>query len=137
MLTYKFIFMEWKYYNDLNYYPSYKSKDVNYTTAEWSEGSGGFSYTIKDTGLYYVKATFYGVSGTMTAYHFGLKCAQNGSTTIVASSGFGNTKWSGTMPVEEIDTILPVEAGAKFYPYVHTPTVGVVVGTRFWWVKIK
>lgn len=108
----------------------------NYTTASWTQGSGGFQFSVPSSGWYYMSARFEGVSGTASAIQFQLR--QNGDN--IASNGIVTDTesdiWRGTMPIENVTTIVYCNVGDVITPYIHTEIAGIIVRTYLAYVRM-
>lgn len=113
-----------------------QTSSQNYTTASWTEGTGGFNFSVPSFGWYYISARFEGVSGTASAIQFQLR--QNGDN--IASNGIvtdtGSDIWRGTMPAENVTTIVYCNAGDVFTPYIHTEIAGIIVRTYLTYIRM-
>ena len=105
---------------------------ISYTTASWSHGTGGYSWTVPKTGWYYLRSQFASGSGKMTEWQFQVFKNTN-AIDIYGTVG----SWSGTMPIHNLNGIHLLEAGDIIHPYVHTSTEGVVVNTRLYYVLLQ
>lgn len=110
---------------------------IEYTTRTWAPGDGGFYLTIPSggSGLYYLHAVFEAVSGTSVSAQFqiqrnSVKIACNGITADTANI------WNGTMPVENVQTIVLLNHGDVIKSYIHTSTAGMVVRTYLQAVRL-
>lgn len=110
---------------------NYISGVVQYTTASWTTGTGGFSYTIPKSGWYFLRSTFSGVSGGMTSAQFQLKVGTGavGYNSVYNSTSAGNA-WEGSMPIIDCCAIIYCSKGSVITPYIHTATAGVIIGTK-------
>ena len=110
---------------------------IEYTTRAWAPGDGGFHLTIPSdgAGLYYLCATFESISGSAVSIQFqvhrnDVKIACNGITADP------DNVWQGTMPVENVQTIVLLNHGDVIAPYIHTGTAGMVVRTYLQAVRL-
>ena len=110
---------------------------IEYTTRAWAPGDGGFHLTIPSdgAGLYYLCATFEAISGSAVSVQFqvhrnDVKIACNG---ITANP---DNVWQGTMPTENVQTIVLLKKRDDIEPYIHKGTAGMVVRTYLQAVRL-
>ena len=107
-----------------------------YTTKSWSEGSGGFNFSIPSAGWYYLAARFEAVSGQTMSIQTQLRLNDTRIENYGITGPAEEYIWRGSMPCITVATIEYCNAGDIITPYIHTETAGLVVRTQLKYVKI-
>lgn len=117
-------------------------QEKTFTTAEWTQGTGGSSWTCPEDGLYYVNCYFMGAvedaSSNLTMYKHQLLIWDGVNDFILSEYGTASDPgWTGTMPDRLLSTIVPIAKGQVLHVNVHTPEAGRQVNTRMWIVRLR
>lgn len=116
-----------------------ESQDKIFTTAEWTQGTGGSTWTCPEDGLYYVSCYFMGKDSNLTMYKHQLLIRNEGTRGFILSE-YGTDSdpgWSALMPTRLLSSIVPIAKGQIVYTNVHTSEAGRQVGTRMWIVRLR
>lgn len=110
-----------------------------FTTAEWTQGTGGSSWICPEDGLYYVACYFNGHNSNLTMYKCQLLIRYEGHQgDILSEYGTNNDLgWSGLMPTRLLSALVPIQKGQIVYTNVHTNEVGKQVSTKMWIVRLR
>lgn len=116
-------------------------QEKTFTTAEWTQGTGGSSWTCPEDGLYYVTCYFIGHDSDLTMYKHQLVLNHGTNMEIKDTiSEYGTASdpgWTGTMPDRLLSAIVPINKGDVVSVNVHTPEAGKQVNTRMWIVRLR
>lgn len=116
-------------------------QEKTFTTAEWTQGTGGSTWTCPEDGLYYVSCYFTGKDSNLTMYKH--QIVLNHGTNmeikdIISEYGTASDPgWTGTMPDRLLSTIVPINKGDVVSVNVHTPEAGKQVNTRMWIIRLR
>lgn len=116
-------------------------QEKTFTTAEWTQGTGGSTWTCPEDGLYYVSCYFMGHDSNLTMYKHQLVLNHGTNMEIKDTiSEYGTASdpgWTGTMPDRLLSAIVPINKGDVVSVNVHTPEAGKQVNTRMWIVRLR
>lgn len=116
-------------------------QEKTFTTAEWTQGTGGSSWTCPEDGLYFVTCYFMGHDSDLTMYKHQLVLNHGTNMEIKDTiSEYGTASdpgWTGTMPDRLLSAIVPINKGDVVSVNVHTPEAGKQVNTRMWIVRLR
>lgn len=115
---------------------------VLYTTKAWAQGDGGFSWTVPETGWYYLKASFdgemYGRDSKTHFQSFRLMKQNEGSTTsdlIAYDTTFQYDQTNNLCLDKEVATVLKLKKGTRIFPLIWCGEAGKKFDTALWVVK--
>ena len=117
-------------------------QEKTFTTAEWTQGTGGSTWTCPEDGLYYVSCYFIGAvenaSGNLTIYKHQLLIWNGQNNYILSEYGTDvDPGWMGLMPTRLLSAIVPIAKGQVVHVNVHTSEAGRQVKTRMWIVRLR
>lgn len=113
-------------------------QDKIFTTAEWTQGTGGSTWTCPEDGLYYVSCYFTGNNSNLTTYKHQLLVWNGTNNYILSEYGTDSDPgWMGTMPSRLLSAIVPIAKGQIVHANVHTSEAGRQVNTRMWIVRLR
>lgn len=118
-------------------------QEKTFTTAEWTQGTGGSSWTCPEDGLYYVACYFIGAneeeSGKITIYKHQLLIGDGTSGgSILSEYGSDNDQgWRNRMTSRLLSALIPIAKGQVIYTNVHTNEAGKQVKTKMWIVRLR
>ena len=117
--------------NNITYY--YASK-TTFTTSSWSQGSGGFSWTVPVSGWYFLRAEF-----TKNANSNELQ-NEFRPTIIAKNQGLlaSETYYRfNSMTLADISTIVHLNKDDILYPNVHINEAGLLFDTSLYVVRLQ
>lgn len=113
-------------------------QEKTFTTAEWTQGTGGSTWTCPEDGLYYVSCYFIGNNSNLTVYKHQLLIWDGTNNYILSEYGTDSDQgWKGLMPTILLSAIVPIAKGQIVHVNVHTSEVGRQVNTRMWIVRLR
>lgn len=113
-------------------------QEKTFTTAEWTQGTGGSSWTCPEDGLYFVACYFIGHDSNLTIYKHQLLLNEMGNDWILSEYGTASDPgWTGLMPDRLLSSIIPVSKGCVIHVNVHTSEAGREVNTKMWIVRLR
>lgn len=117
--------------NNITYY--YTSK-ITFTTSSWSQGSGGFLWTVPVSGWYFVSAEF--IKNTeseelQNEYRPYIKAKNQGALV-------GQTYYRfNSMTLVTLNTIVHLNKDDILYPNVHVEKAGLIFDTSLYVVRLQ
>lgn len=109
-----------------------------FTTAEWTQGTGGSTWTCPEDGLYYVSCYFIGNNSNLAIYKHQLLVWDGTNNYILSEYGTDSDPgWKGLMPSRLLSAIVHIAKGQIVHVNVHTSEVGRQVNTRMWIVRLR
>lgn len=117
-------------------------QEKTFTTAEWTQGTGGSTWTCPEDGLYYVSCYFIGAieneSGNLTVYKHQLLVWDGMNNYILSEYGTASDPgWMGLMPIRLLSAIVYISKGQIVHANVHTSEAGRQVKTRMWIIRLR
>lgn len=113
-------------------------QEKTFTTAEWTQGTGGSTWTCPEDGLYYVSCYFIGNNSNLTVYKHQLLIWDGANSYVLSEYGtYSDPGWIGTMPTRLLSAIVPIAKGQIVYANVHTSEAGRQIKTRMWIVRLR
>ena len=115
-----------------------EEQEKTFTTAEWTQGTGGSTWTCPEDGLYYVSCYFVGNNSNLTVYKHQLLLLDGTNNYILSEYGTGSDQgWMGLMPTRLLSAIVPIAKGQIVHANVHTSEAGREVNTKMWIVRLR
>lgn len=113
-------------------------QEKTFTTAEWTQGTGGSSWTCPEDGLYYVACYFTGNNSVLTIYKHQLLLWNGQNDDVISEYGTASDPgWTGLMPDTLLSALVPIAKGQIVHVNVHTSEAGRQVSTRMWIVRFR
>lgn len=113
-------------------------QEKTFTTAEWTQGTGGSTWTCPEDGLYYVSCYFIGNNSNLTIYKHQLLVWDGTNNYILSEYGTASDPgWMGLMPSRLLSAIVHIAKGQIVHVNVHTSEAGRQVSTRMWIVRLR